>query len=175
VGSFLLRVDAANVRILSGDDAPLWGSVWIDAGEAVFPESGWHDYIGSMFGSLVTALDGLSRGRPRGDAYFFNGSFTVQMVRKGWRWRDRVTRPGATAAVSYRMINDIGESGEVDFASEAYLSELIDDVHRSAMDALAAMKAIQSLTGPSLRHFQKNVEVLGKARGRLGRTASRRS
>lgn len=76
--------------------------------------------------------------------------------------------------VSYGFIHELDESAiEVEFASEAPLGDLIDEVHRSATDALAAMNAIEALAGPSLRNFQKNIEILGRAHARLGRRRSK--
>ncbi|MEU8271974.1 hypothetical protein AB0B89_33065 [Sphaerisporangium sp. NPDC049002] len=155
------------MKLLSGDDAPLWGPIWIEVGDQAFPEVGWRDYMASMFGSLVSAIGDLSRGKPNAESYFFNGSFTVRMARKGWRWRDRFSRPRADMPVSFQMIYDTGESMRLEISSEASLGEIIEGVYRPALAALEVMRTNKVLTGPALRIFAKSVETLSTARMRL--------
>jgi hypothetical protein len=170
--TFALMIDVAKTTVLSGEDAPLHGPIWIDTGNYEFPEAGWYDFLGSVFSSLVEALDRLSRGKRCAESYFFEGSFNLQMEMKQRGWRERFAPPRRDARVSIRMVKDTGESIEERVVTEGALAAIAEEVYRSGLKAFEEMKAKQSLAGPALQIFQKRLDALAETCARLRRRHS---
>ncbi|MGC5332891.1 hypothetical protein [Micromonospora sp. DT62] len=72
-----VRVDLRDIEVLTGDDAPLVGRLWIRFPGRSFPGDAWSDFIASVVSSTVTALRETLSGEGEGFAYFFDGPYYV--------------------------------------------------------------------------------------------------
>ncbi|GAA4263462.1 hypothetical protein [Dactylosporangium darangshiense] len=75
--AYTVRLDLEDLRVLSGTDAPLWAKCWIDFDGIEFPGIGWSDFIGSVAGSTLTAVQDLTGGTGEACTYFFDGPYYI--------------------------------------------------------------------------------------------------
>lgn len=76
---FEVGLDFSHIRALSGADAPLVCGIWIVSEAGRFPETYWHDFVGSVIGSASHAIEEILHGASEAYFYFFDGPFFVRL------------------------------------------------------------------------------------------------
>lgn len=74
---FDIQTDLYDLELLSGIDAPLVGRAWININGIMYPGEGWSDFISSVLGTIVAAMQELTNGKNDAYSYFFEGPYYI--------------------------------------------------------------------------------------------------
>ncbi|GAA3119572.1 hypothetical protein [Streptosporangium carneum] len=170
VFAIAMRVD--EMRVLSGDDAPLWGVISFDIDSHAFPGVGWKDFLGSVVGSFVTALSELVRGRKSAWVYFFNGSFQLVLERRGVSAARRGARASGGDEVTVIALYDPAVEEYVEEARcSVSLEELLVTL-RGAVQEILEEGRRRSITGMGMDVMKGNLKHLDDLASRLSTSAA---